>query len=371
MRDINSPLITANNDLLMRDMSIYEELEGYDNPYKAMILESITARWGSRVVKREAFNYENMWEVFFDWIVSISRTILDTVNDLVGQGRRALRTHTKLLDTYTTFREKAKTPTSGMVTIEPYAKYFIVNDKYNYRYCKHLGASLAKDSDELVKWSINGIKEATNVLKMTRSTSGKFDTIENINVNGKDVGLTRNLGVFIGEKISKPLNSYSSRGDSDETQYLWALPGNAYLHYFSLFFHEKVYGVSRPIEGTRYLEPTFQNVNDREYNGNERLMTLKEIKEEIDQIKPLALGLIEMETNNSKIQREIDELRRHVTFAKKAERPVSLDDKYTYRLARERLTSANTSVRTILHTYRVLLKGKLKRIEMHQKAYLV
>lgn len=357
--------------LLSEDMDLVGGLSGYTNSASSLVVERIATRWGfKRTLARENLSIEDMWDTFLEWLHDLALKIKDAVNNAVGKGRSALRKQRSLEEGYHDFKQKAVHPSSGNVSTATYAQQLMIHDTFDPRGCEDIAKHLPKTVDDITEWSRNSIKEAANVLEMVQSVTRRFDTVSELNYNKIAASTVTNFNVFIGKRIDRNLGSFAGSKDIEEKQLLWGLPGNAYIQYYLLYYNGKEMGKELPIEGTRYIIPNFKSTPDRELNGEERALPFDILYETIRALKPLASTLLELETSNAYIQREIDKLRRVVVTRQKDKRSVSVAERYAYRLARERLMTANNSLRAVLHTLRNLVEGNLARIAAHQKAHL-
>lgn len=365
-------LMLAEGDVIASDLTLLEEMQGYDNSASQLATESIAKRWSIRKLKTEGNStVEEMWNVFLEWMESLTYIFQDLVNSAVGYGKRMLRRQRFLEDRHVTFQEKVTRPATGFMDAGEYSRRMIVSDTFDPRSCDEIAKTLPGDVKKLMTWAQDGIKQATQVLKIVQTDNSRFDTVEDINFNKAGVSHATNFNILIGKKLSRQFNQVGSSRDSDEQQLLWGLPGNAYLQFFSYHYDGKASGDKYPMEGVRFISPIYDTIPPRELDHpKDEILRFNKLYELIRSVKPLALALVEIETNNRGIQREMRTLRKAVESTRKNKRSTTVEERYAHRVARERLMTANHSLRAVLHTLRTLTSGMIARYEAQKELHL-
>lgn len=362
--------IFDDGDILSSDMDIVESITGYDNVTASMYVESIAKRWSLPTLYRESTTIDGMWSTFLDWIETMYETISSFIKNMAGHGRSALRKQRKLQDTFTRFKDSCNGTSSKSVDKSTYAKFFIVSDKYDPGQCSMITKSLPKDVESTLTWSIGAIKEAANIMELYQSDGTAFDSVKETNVNKVAVKTITNFEHFIGNRLSRSFTSHSGRTDGEEKQLLWALPGNAYMQYYTFNFMSSSHDDEFPIEGIRFITGDITTVNPSELNGVESALPFDKIYGLINEIEPLAKTLLNIEKHDAALKRQIRDFRAIAKKRKTTGAKLSVAERYSYRLARERVLGSNASFRSAVYTLRMSIDGLFLRIHHHQLNHL-
>lgn len=345
------------------DIDLLGSLPEEQTPAHVLVQEQFSKRWGV-TLRTEGTTLASATERFLEWVRDIINLFSDLLSHVIGDGISLKRKQVLVLNHYESIRDKVIVQNTSPVDASSYAKHFIINGEYSTRACRSIIDHIPKDYTGAADWAAKGINESITIIKMATTESRRFDTIADFNINAGVANKDIEFVARVGTRTSRSFPRISNGKNSDETQVVWALPGNAYLQQFSYNF---MGNPEQRVSGFRYYGPTVDNLSPSILKQMDDAIPLERIYTHIKQCEGLANTLISMERNNRKIEKELNSLRKAVDDALKANKGDG--QSFAHKVARETLLSSSISVRALSRTIKTLGYGALDRARAHIAAH--
>ena len=314
---------------------------------RKLAFESFSGRRGDTRLVGEAIKdrLSDMWSTFIEWLSEMVDKMVDTFKKYVNAGKSMQKRSAKNAKLIEKLGSKDKDKIKGSFVTK-----LSIEGKYDAKKCITLATSVdskAKSALAASESFVDNAEELISIATEKGSDSAKFNRV----TEGEK---KRDL---FGEKVSKKLGSLGG-GSSDETQQVYALPGNGYLQVAMYDYKPKDGSAVQAMISAVRLHGGEDQTEEKEIETP----SVAFIEECNDAMNDIGKAFEKVEQGFTKTRNGLKKL---TTAAKKAEKEVGKAEKgeakdqarVAQKVAREAATSAQHTAKAVTYVYKTVGGG--------------
>lgn len=331
-------------------------------PKRKMAFENFSGRRGATKLVRESIGetLAGAWNTFIEWCEDMIDKMADTYKKYFGAGKAFSSTYAKNEKVLGALGEKKEDKVKGA-----YQKNFVIDGTVDIEASVALAKSMPSEAKAIFDWAASVAAKGEEAIKLARGDAGKFDQV---------VGKEEGAKVF-GKKLAKKLAPVGPK-NSNETQEVYALPGNAFLQSFQYYLkgEGEQYKVNTVVDGVRFISSGDSASEGKDADKEVETIAIDALKSHNEALKVIGEELTKVETNHKGAREESRKLLAEAKAAAKEAKGESDAAAKTrlqqaQKVAREGVFSARHSLNAVLHVYKTVGAGVSGLISAHAGAY--
>lgn len=331
-------------------------------PKRKLAFENFSGRRGATKLVRESIGetLAGAWNAFIEWCEDMLDKIADTYKKYFGAGKAFSSAHEKNTKRLGALGEKKEDKVKAK-----YQRHFMVDGQLDIDGSIALAKGLPSEAKAVFGWAAEVAAKGEDAIKLARGDAGKFDQV----VSGE-----KKAKVF-GKKLSKKLAPVGPK-NSNESQEVYALPGNAFLQSFQYYLkgEGEQYKVNTLVDGIRFISSGDSASEAAKGEKEVETLAIDALKSHNEVLKVIGEELTKVETNHKGAREESRKLLAAAKDAAKAakgeeDKAAKLRLQQAQKVAREGVFSARHSLNAVLHVYKTVGAGVSELVSAHAGAY--